>query len=63
MQELPTLLTVRQFSKKYPAFPEGGLRYNIFNAEKKGFSQCVRRIGRKVLIDETAFFSWIEAQN
>tara|TARA_B100001750_G_C15433593_1_gene559636 strand:- start:578 stop:772 length:195 start_codon:yes stop_codon:yes gene_type:complete len=57
-----TLLTVRQFSQKHPAFPEGGLRFLIFNAEKNGFSACIRRMGRKVLIDEEAFFDWIDGQ-
>ena len=56
-------LTVRQFSEKHPAFPEGGLRYNIFHAEENGFSECIRRIGRKILIDEQEFFLWIDRQN
>ncbi len=57
------LLTVRQFSQKYPAFPEGGLRYNIFHADRNDFQRCLRRIGRKVLIDEQEFFGWVDAQN
>lgn len=62
MQEIPNLLTVKQFSKKHPAFPEGGLRYFIFHADKNGFSKCICRVGRKVLIDEAEFFRWIEEQ-
>lgn len=62
-QKTRTLLTVRQFSQKHPAFPEGGLRHNIFHADKNGFAQCVRRIGRKVLLDEQAVFNWIDEQN
>jgi len=57
------LLTVRQFSQKHPAFPEGGLRYQIFHAEQNGLADALRRIGRKVLIDEGAYFLWIDAQN
>ena len=57
------LLTVRQFSQKHPAFPEGGLRYNIFHADINGFNKCIRRIGRKILIDEAEMFRWIDAQN
>lgn len=57
------LLTVRQFSQKYPVFPEGGLRHKIFYAEENGFAKCIRRFGRKVLIDEAAFFQWIDEQN
>ena len=34
-KSLPSrLLTVRQFATSHPAFPEGGLRYLIFNARK-----------------------------
>lgn len=58
-----SLLTVRQFSRKHPAFSEGGLRHKIFYGEETGFSRCIRRFGRKVLIDENAFFQWLDEQN
>lgn len=58
-----TLLTVRQFSQKHEAFTEGGLRHLIFYADTNGFNTCIRRIGRKVLLDERAVFGWIDAQN
>lgn len=62
--EIPrTLLTVRQFTEKHPAFSEGGLRYIIFHAEKNGFVKCIRRIGRKVLLDEKSVFQWVDEQN
>tara|TARA_Y100001934_G_C12309483_1_gene754190 strand:- start:804 stop:1013 length:210 start_codon:yes stop_codon:yes gene_type:complete len=57
------LLTVKQFSQKYPAFPEGGMRFRIFNADQNGFDQCLVRVGSKVLIDEVAFFKWVDEQN
>ena len=63
MDKTHSLLTVRQFSQKYPAFPEGGLRYQIFHAERNGFSRCIRRVGRKVLLEESEVFRWIDAQN
>jgi len=40
--------------------PPGGLRYLIFHENENGFHVCVRRIGRRVLIDEAAFFEWVE---
>jgi hypothetical protein len=61
--ELPSLLTVRQFSAKYSAFPEGGMRYRIFHAKSNGFDKCIKRVGAKILIDEHAFFKWIDSQN
>jgi hypothetical protein len=38
--------------------PQGGLRHLVFHAKTNKFDQVVRRIGRRVLIDEAAFFEW-----
>ena len=67
-----TLLTVRQFSEAHPAFPEGSLRNLIFLAKTRkttqgtiagnGLDVALVRIGRKVLIDESKFFRWIDEQ-
>ena len=67
-----TLLTVRQFSNKHEAFPQGSLRNLIFLAESRktskgiiqgnGLNIALVRIGRKLLIDEAKFFQWIEKQ-
>ena len=35
-QRVPSLFTVKQFSQKHPAFPEGGLRHRIFHEETNG---------------------------
>ena len=57
------LLTVRQFAERHRAFPEGGLRYMIFHADKNGLDKAIHRVGRKVLIDEDLFFAWVNQQN
>jgi len=59
------LLTVNQFSVKNPAFPPGGLRWQIFNERTNGLaaSGAVLRVGRRVLIDEDRYFSWLDGQN
>ena len=57
------LYTVTHFCQAYPSFTTGGIRALIFNAEKNGFKQCIRRIGRRVLIDVEAFYAWVEGQN
>lgn len=56
--------TVNQFTDKHPAFTKGGLRALIFNEHTNGLAQAgaIIRIGRKVLIDEAKFFSWVETQ-
>ena len=66
------LSTVRQFSEKHPAFSQGSLRNLIFLADERHTSKCkipgngldmaLVRIGRKLLIDETKFFEWVEQQ-
>ena len=62
---MPTLSTVNQFTEKQPAFTIGGLRSLIFNENSNGLAKsgAIVRIGRKVLIDETKFFVWVESQN
>ena len=42
----------------------GGLRNLIFNREKNGFDKfgVVKKVGKRVLIDEAAFFEWVANQ-
>lgn len=72
LSQTRTLLTVRQFSDKHPAFTQGAIRNLIFLAENRktsrgiiqgnGLKIALLRIGRKLLIDETKFFQWIDGQ-
>jgi KilA-N domain len=57
------LYTVQQTVDAYPAFKLGGLRHLIFYSTGKnpnGFAACIRRVGRKILIDADSFEAWIE---
>lgn len=47
----------------HPWPPAGGIRHLIFNANTNGFDKVIRRVGRRVLIDEAAFFQWVEQNN
>ncbi len=47
----------------HPWPPLGGLRHLIFHAKTNGFDQVIRRVGRRILIDEAAFFRWVEQNN
>ncbi|MCX7091899.1 MAG: hypothetical protein NTY50_00390 [Methylobacter sp.] len=62
---MPTLSTVNQFTAKQPAFTRASLRALIFNENTNGLAKsgAIVRIGRKVLIDEAKFFTWIQSQN
>ncbi len=55
-------LTIRQFSERHPWPSEGGLRHLIFNAEENGFVNCIRRVGRRVLLSESDVLNWIDSQ-
>lgn len=61
----PNYSTVKQLCEKHKALKTGGVRSLIFNERTNGLAKsgAIVRIGRKVLIDETKFFTWIESQN
>lgn len=60
---MPNYLTVKQMAAKHPAFSEASLRYHIFHETKNGIDKVIKRIGRKILIDEDLFFQWLEDMN
>ena len=57
------LIPVTKWSDHHAWPPIGGLRHLIFHAESNGFDKAIKRIGRRVLIDEAVFFEWVEEQN
>lgn len=52
---------VKELPKLHPSFSEPALRYLIFNAKKNGLDKCLRKIGRKILINVSAFESWVDS--
>ena len=60
MNAQPTsrLIPVTNWNDFHPWPPIGGLRHLIFNASSNSFHAVIRRVGRRVLIDEVAFFEW-----
>lgn len=58
-----SLIPVTQWSQHYDWPSVSGLRHLIFYEHRNGFHKVVRRVGRRVLIDEKAFFAWVEEQN
>lgn len=67
-QQAPALpaycyLTVNQLCDKHKAFKIGGVRAQIFNAETNGLKEsgAIVRNGRKILINESKWFAWLEA--
>lgn len=67
------LFSVRRFSEKHPEFSQSSLRGLIDKARERfssrgtipsnGLEMALVRVGRRVLIDEEAFFRWLALQN
>ena len=53
-------IPVTDWNQRHPWPPIGGLRHLIFHATSNGFDKVIRRVGRRVLIDEAAFFAWVD---
>lgn len=56
------LIPVKNWNDFHLWPPQGGLRHLIFHEKTNGFDAVVRRVGRRVLIDEAAFFVWAESK-
>jgi len=56
--------TVKNLPSKYPDadFTESSIRWWLFNSKDNGFSKCVVRVGRKILIDVERFEEWLDNQ-
>ncbi|MFL0797504.1 MAG: hypothetical protein K6L73_08435 [Cellvibrionaceae bacterium] len=56
--------SVKNLPSHYPDsnLTENSIRWLIFNREQNGFASCIRRAGRKVLIDLDAFEEWLDNQ-
>lgn len=63
MQGERRLIPVTQWSEHHSWPPLGGLRHLIFHKHENGFDRVVRKVGGRVLIDENAFFLWVEEQS
>jgi hypothetical protein len=57
------LIPVPDWNKHHAWPPIGGLRHLIFNEKTNGFATAFKRVGRRVLIDESEFFSCVDRQN
>jgi hypothetical protein len=47
---------------KHPTFTEYSLRHYIRNAHRNGLAPAVKRLGRKILVDEGAFIAWLNSR-
>ena len=52
--------TVKQLADKHHFVTLSALRWYIFHSKSNGLHSCIRRVGRKILIDNQAFLNWID---
>ena len=62
IEKIKTYLNVVQLSERHPAFSISALRHLMFNAKSNGFDSVIFRIGRKCVLEESAFEHWILEQ-
>lgn len=55
-----SFIPVSEWEKKHPWPKVGGLRHLIFHSKRNGFNKVIVRAGRRILIDEAAFFQWLD---
>ena len=60
--EQTRLIPLTKWNEHHDWPPPGGLRWLVFHEDKNGFNRVTRRVGRRVLLDEAAFFKWVEEQ-
>ena len=56
------LFTVQTWVETHAWPPVGGLRHLIVHSQENGFHTVIRRVGRRILLDEAAFEDWVRAQ-
>lgn len=65
IENTPTLLTVLQFAKKHKFLTPSALRNHIFYSYKNKMDEfkVITKIGKRVYINESNFFKWVDSQN
>lgn len=57
-----SFLTVRQTAEKHPFNSENSIRWIVFNSKTNGATAFIRKVGRKILIEEEGYLAWINNQ-
>ena len=58
----PRLIPIPQFNDYHPDPSPAAIRWMI-HTNKDGFLECVVRRGRRILIDEDAYYRWLRRLN
>jgi len=63
MNEQTRFIPLTQWPNHHPWPSISALRYYVFHEKTNGFEKVIRRVGKRVLIDEKSFFAWVDTQN
>jgi len=58
-RSIPALAERLNAGARHETFSAHALRHLVRNGERNGLAPHVRRIGRKVLVDEVGFLAWL----
>ena len=54
------VLSVKGLCDKHPDFTLGMVRWWLFHRDENGLARAVRKVGRRLFIDEQDFFNWLD---
>lgn len=54
---------MQKWEEYHPWPPKGGIRHLVHNHKEKNFTNCFKKAGGVILIDEDAFFEWVEEED
>ncbi len=57
------LIPLTDWPKYHPYPTLGGLRHLVFHAKTNGFFKVIRRVGSRILLDESAWFDFVNSRN
>lgn len=62
LQNKTRYIPLTRWGDFHPYPSTSALRSLVFNAKTNGFDKVIRRIGKRILIDETAWFEYVDNQ-
>jgi len=62
MKQPKRFISIKNLPTLYPdaGFTENSIRWWVFNAKENGFESCIKKVGRKILIDLDEFEKWLD---
>ncbi len=61
-ENIPHLLTIRQFAEKHPFMSENSIRWLLFK-DPPGLEECLVRVSKRIFINENKYFKFLQSRN